>query len=115
MSKSLERVRGSLIGATVHALRRVLLLGKAPHVEVILYGKANCPLCDEAERRVRRVAKRLPLRLRKVDITEDPDLLAAYREQIPVVRIAGEVLFAGKVSELRVERAVRSALTKGGL
>lgn len=83
---------------------------KTEGVDVVLYGKAYCPLCDEAERRLLRLAKRLPMRLRKVDITQDDRLFASYREQIPVVEIAGEILFVAKVSELRAERAIIAAL-----
>ena len=54
-------------------------------LEVTLYGKAGCGLCDEAAAMLARIGRKLPLRVKTVDIDADPDLQARYFLEIPVV------------------------------
>ena len=46
-----------------------------------------------------------------VDITGDPELEAAYREQIPVVFVAGRKAFKYHVDAAELELAVRRCVT----
>lgn len=54
-------------------------------LEITLYGRAGCHLCDDVEQSIRRIAREIPLTLQVVDIHTDPSLLAAYMFTIPVV------------------------------
>lgn len=56
-------------------------------VELTLYGKPDCHLCDQAEDRVRRLSTQIGLHYRKVNILDAPDLFERYRYRIPVVEI----------------------------
>jgi glutaredoxin len=75
-------------------------------VNVILYSKPDCPLCDEAREALHRVRGRVAFALDEIDITSDPELEARYRERIPVVAVAGDELFDFHVDERVLERRV---------
>ncbi|HEX2060486.1 MAG TPA: glutaredoxin family protein [Thermoanaerobaculia bacterium] len=57
---------------------------------VVLYGAANCSLCEAALEVVRRVCGD---GFEYVPIDGDPELEARYRELLPVVEIDGEPVF----------------------
>jgi hypothetical protein len=62
-------------------------------IEVVLYGKAGCHLCEEARAEVESVRARHPFSLTEVDVSLDPVLHARYGERIPVVVVAGKEAF----------------------
>lgn len=72
-------------------------------LEVTVYTRAGCPLCDEAVAKLRR--HRLAPQL--VDIDQRPELLAKYSKCVPVVVIEGLVRFRGEVNEVLLERLLR--------
>jgi glutaredoxin len=64
--------------------------------EVVLYGRPDCHLCDEAREAIREFKG---VELREVDIESDDRLFASMLERIPVVEVDGVV-----VSELEFDR-----------
>ena len=70
---------------------------------------AGCHLCDEAHEVLEDVRTEVGFDLVEVDITGDPELEAAYREQIPVVTVEGRKAFKYRVDPAELERRVRSA------
>jgi glutaredoxin len=62
--------------------------------EVVLYGRPECHLCDEARDILDGliVLSEGSLVLREVDIDEDEELLLRYLERIPVIEHHGEVI-----------------------
>ena len=62
-------------------------------IEVVLYGKAGCHLCEEARAEVDRARARHPFDLTEVDVSLDPVLHARYGERIPVLMVAGSEAF----------------------
>jgi hypothetical protein len=70
-------------------------------VEVLLYGRPDCHLCDEVRAEISRLSSEhgWSLDVRDVDIESDDELFKRYLERIPVVVVAGEV-----VSELLLDR-----------
>jgi glutaredoxin len=78
-------------------------------VQVVVYGAPGCHLCDEAKTLLRSERDRLGFDLVEVDISGDPGLEAAYREEIPVVTVAGRKAFKYRVDPVELERRVRSA------
>ncbi|MEM3164222.1 MAG: glutaredoxin family protein [Halobacteria archaeon] len=67
---------------------------------LVLVGKADCPLCDEAREVVARVAAEFGLEAERVDVASEPGL-ERYRDQVPVV------LWKGRpVAKLRVREGV---------
>ncbi len=77
--------------------------------EVIVYRGRDCHLCDVAMQVLERDRERLELDIREVDITGDAELEAAYREQIPVVFVAGRKAFKFRVEPLELERRIARA------
>jgi glutaredoxin len=78
-------------------------------VEVVMYGGRGCHLCEVAADLLERERARLGFELRHIDITGDPQLEAAYREQIPVVFVDGRKAFKFTVDQAELERRVRAA------
>jgi glutaredoxin len=82
-------------------------------VRVVVYGAPRCHLCDDAKALLQREQERLGFDLVEVDISGDPELEAAYREQIPVVTVGGRKAFKYRVDPVELERRVRGATIDG--
>jgi glutaredoxin len=61
--------------------------------KVVLYGRPDCHLCDDARAVVLRVRAERPFELEEVDIESDDELFKRYLERIPVVTVDGEERF----------------------
>jgi glutaredoxin len=68
-------------------------------LEVVLYGREGCCLCDDARVILERVRAAHPFSLTEVDIDADERLLRAYLERIPVITIDGHEAFELFVDE----------------
>ena len=75
---------------------------------VILYARPDCHLCAEAEQMLARIARRVPLSIRVVDIDSDDYLQQLYMLEIPVVCIGGVELARAPISEWRLEDAIEA-------
>ena len=60
---------------------------------VILYTRAGCHLCEEAERVLRAEQVAAGFALELVDIDRDPELARRYGVRVPVVALDGQDLF----------------------
>ena len=66
-------------------------MGSRP--SVVLYGRPDCHLCDEARAGLERLrANGVGFDLREVDIERDDDLHTRLLERIPVVELNGEIV-----------------------
>lgn len=100
----------------LRALARHLVRGRygdAPGFLVLVcYGKADCSLCDKAkdpvERAIRAYGGRVTAEWR--DILADEGLVARWGERIPVICAGETILAEGKVSDLRLRRALAAYL-----
>jgi hypothetical protein len=72
-----------------------------------LYSKPGCHLCDEMKHVIETVAARVPLSMDVIDITTDPELLARYGVEIPVLLIDGKKVAKYRVSAEELERRLR--------
>ena len=77
-------------------------------LEVTLYRKDGCGLCDQAETMLARISKRIPLRVTTVDIDSDPTLQARYFLEIPVISIGEEEIARAPLNERTLEAALRA-------
>ena len=60
---------------------------------VVLYGRPDCHLCDEARAALERLrADGLEFELREVDIEADEELHGRFLERIPVIELDGEIV-----------------------
>ena len=74
----------------------------ARSVELVLYEKPGCHLCDEMKAVVDRVIAQLEgvhAVVRSVDISLDPELSTVYGEQIPVLFVNGRKAFKYQLTE----------------
>ena len=66
---------------------------------VVLYGRPDCHLCDEARDGLDRLrAGGASFEVEEVDIESDDELLKRFLERIPVIELGGEI-----VSELHLD------------
>jgi glutaredoxin len=75
-----------------------------PPAEIVLYTRQGCHLCDDARTVLESAGQRHALVLRTVDVDTDPDLVARYGLEVPVVMIDGRVRFRGRVNRVLLER-----------
>lgn len=79
-------------------------------LEVTLYRKQGCGLCDQAEIALARLAKRMQFRVNPVDIDTDPALQARYFLEVPVVAIGEHEIARAPMSEWTLEDAIADHL-----
>jgi glutaredoxin len=77
--------------------------------KVTLFHAQACSLCDRAREQVARLQGTLGFTFEEVDITDDPELEARYREWLPVVEIDGQRAFVYYVDEAAFTRKVSQA------
>ncbi|MBL9081641.1 MAG: glutaredoxin family protein [Planctomycetales bacterium] len=68
--------------------------------QVVVYTRAGCHLCDDAEQLLR-AAGLVP---RMVDIDADETLQALHTDWVPVVEIDGVVRFRGRIEPVLLRR-----------
>jgi glutaredoxin len=73
-------------------------------MDVVLYTRQGCHLCDEALA----LLKRHGLNPSLVDIDADSDLQAQFDHCVPVVTIDGKVRFRGLVNETLLKRMLEA-------
>jgi Glutaredoxin-like domain (DUF836) len=73
---------------------------------ITLVGRVGCHLCDDAREVVRRVAGDTATGWVEVSVDDDPDLLARYSDQVPVVLVDGAQHDFWRVDEQRLRRAL---------
>jgi len=78
-----------------------------PDIQIDIYSRPGCHLCDEAKDVIDRVRKRHAFAVRVINIEEDPALESAYGTEIPVVFINGSKAFKYHVDERELEKKVK--------
>ncbi|UCC63275.1 MAG: DUF2085 domain-containing protein [Anaerolineae bacterium] len=73
---------------------------------VLLYTKADCSLCDEAEVLLERLKGEYRFAVEKVDITSRDDLFQRYRHAVPVVAAGNGLVVEAPVTEERLRWAL---------
>ena len=74
-------------------------------MNVVLYSKSDCGLCDEAERVLRRLQPEIRFELEVVDIESEDKLFDRYWDKVPVVVVEGKEVAVAPV-DARELRAV---------
>jgi len=77
---------------------------RAAPLELVLYTRRDCPLCDEMKAELARARVRPPFRLREVDIEQDAELLERHGRSIPVLEIGGRPAFKGRLTRAEFEQ-----------
>jgi glutaredoxin len=77
---------------------------KAAHLSFTVYSRAGCCCCDKAMIVLKDAQRRFGFTIEEVDIDEDPELVAKYNTEVPVVTVNGKVRFRGVVNPALLER-----------
>lgn len=80
------------------------------HLEIIVYTRKGCHLCDDAWQLLERDRQRWQYQLRKLDVDEDETLRAQYDQCVPVVTVNGKVRFRGRVAPALWQRLLEGEL-----
>ena len=96
------------VAALVDSRRRSGGAGMAQMVEIVVYGRRDCHLCEEAERAVRDAVgpDDRGVTIRKVDVDQDEELRRLYGEQVPVVLVNGRRMFKLRVDPEKLRRRI---------
>lgn len=73
-------------------------------IQIEIYSKPNCSLCDKAKAVIEKIKNEYPIKVSEIDISKDPVLFEKYKEKIPVVFINGKQAFACKVHEITLKK-----------
>ena len=77
--------------------------------EAVLYARAGCPPCFVLKRLAGRSARRHGMRLRVIEIDADPDLVARFGDQVPVLLLPDGGRLQGGAGAREVDEAFRRA------
>ena len=78
-------------------------------IEVVVYSKPGCCLCDEVKAKLETLQASHAFNLRAVNILEDPEAYQKFEEEIPVVFINGEKAFEPLLDEKQFLKKLESA------
>jgi len=82
--------------------------------EAVLYARVGCPPCFVLKRLAARSARRHGVRLRVIAVDSDPDLVARYGDQVPVLLLPDGGRVQGGAGAREVEEAFRRAAPRRG-
>jgi len=71
----------------------------AKPVELVIYSKPECHLCDEMTEIIKLLADKIPITLKQVDITKNPELEKQYGMDIPVLFCGGKRIAEHRITE----------------
>jgi glutaredoxin len=74
-----------------------------PPLDVVVYTRQGCHLCDDAADLLRRHG----LEPQLIDIDQDPQLCSQFNTCIPVVTIDGKQRFRGRVNPVLLRRLLK--------
>jgi glutaredoxin len=77
-------------------------------LEVVLFTKPGCCLCDTVKAQLHRLRGVQPFELREVNVLEDRAAYAKYHDEIPVVFINGRKAFKYHLDEKAFLRRLQS-------
>ena len=83
-------------------------------MELTLYTRARCHLCEEAKAALAPVLMEFGVALKEIDVDTDPALAARFGEQVPVLMLDDRKLAKLRIDAAQVRRALE-LLKKAGL
>ena len=78
--------------------------------QIDFYTRAGCRLCEEALELLRELREEFEFELRVTDISCFPDLMALYKNDIPVAMLNGRKLFKHSTDKKSLRRMLRHHL-----
>ena len=86
----------------------------AEPLEVTLYTRPGCHLCDEAKLRIAPLLAEFGARLREVNIDADPELHELYNLDVPVIFLADRKIAKHRVDPGQFRRQLLEARRRSG-
>jgi glutaredoxin len=77
---------------------------RADHLTFTVYTRAQCCCCHKALDLLREQQPRWGFAIEEVDVDGDPEHLAKYDTEVPVVAVNGKVRFRGVVNPALLDR-----------
>ncbi len=84
-------------------------LAVASPLDVTMYMREGCHLCEEAKANIAPVLAECGAKLHEVDIDDDPKLLERYTNDVPVIFIGSQFFAQHRVDVERLRRQLKSA------
>jgi glutaredoxin len=81
-------------------------------LDVTLYSRPGCHLCEEAKSQIAPLLKEFSARLTEINIDEDPDLRARYDYDVPVIFLGAKKSAKHRVDLTQFRRQLRDASAK---
>ena len=69
---------------------------------ITIYSKPDCHLCDRAKEVIERCQTKVEFAIEVVDISQNPELLQRYRDDIPVILLDGREIARHVVRERKL-------------
>ena len=82
-------------------------------MNIVLYSKPGCHLCDVARESLEELAAEIRFDLDEVDIRDDPEIFERYRYRIPVVWMDGSEIAEGRISAQDMATAIEHFRSTG--
>jgi glutaredoxin len=82
---------------------------KSQHpIQVVMYTRAGCHLCDDAWQLLTELRERHGFDLESVDVDSSESLAKGFGDRVPVVVVNGRERFWGRVNRVLLERLLRA-------
>ena len=85
-------------------MRRFGRVDRGAPIELVLYTRASCHLCDDMKAEIARAGVAQLFTLVEVDVDSDPKLAAEHGLSIPVLALDGRALFKGRLTAEALRR-----------
>jgi glutaredoxin len=80
------------------------------HLEVTVYTRAQCCCCHKALDVLNDARARYGFAIEEVDIDGDPNLVAQFDTEVPVIALNGKVRFRGVIKPALLDRLLRAEI-----
>jgi glutaredoxin len=77
---------------------------RTEHLTFTVYSRAQCCCCHKALDLLKEYQVRSGFAIEEIDIDTDPELVAKYNTEVPVVAVNGKVRFRGVVNPALLDR-----------
>ena len=85
---------------------------RAEHLTFTIYTRGQCCCCHKAFDALKAAQKQFGFAIEEVDVDGDPDLVAQFDTEVPVVTLNGKVRFRGVVNPMLLDRLIRAEIAR---
>jgi glutaredoxin len=85
---------------------------RAEHLTFTVYTRTQCCCCHKAIDVLKEAQQQFGFTIEEVDVDGDPDLVAQFDTDVPVVALNGKVRFRGVVNPMLLDRLLRAEIAR---